>query len=82
MQKEYAIDKKQRAYENRIRQLKTEERELRVQGDIERANQLRKKCRRLTKDYQIYSIENNRAYYPYRCVIDRAENDANNLIEQ
>jgi hypothetical protein len=73
MQKEYGIDKKQRAYENRIRQLKTEERELRAQGDIEKANQLRKKWRRLTKDYQIYSIENNRAYYPYRYVIDREE---------
>ena len=27
----------------------------------------------MTKDYQIYSLEHNRAYYPYRYVVDRAE---------
>lgn len=43
------------------------------------ASAVRKKWRRLTKDYQIYSVENNRAYYPYRYVIDRTE--TNGLTE-
>ncbi len=37
------------------------------------AKALRKKWRVLTKDYQIYSLEHNRAYYPYRYVVDREE---------
>ena len=37
------------------------------------ASALRKKWRRLTRDYQIYSIEHDRAFYRYRCVIDSAE---------
>ncbi len=73
MQREYAIDKQQRNYENRIRQLKQEERQLRACGMEKEASAVRKKWRRLTKDYQIYSVENNRAYYPYRYVIDRTE---------
>ena len=73
MQREYAIDKQQRNYENRIRQLKQEERQLRACGMAKEASAVRKKWRRLTKDYQIYSVENNRAYYPYRYVIDRSE---------
>ncbi len=73
MQREYAIDKQQRNYENRIRQLKQEERQLRACGMEKEASAVRKKWRRLTKDYQIYSIEHDRAYYPYRYVIDRSE---------
>ena len=34
---------------------------------------IRKKWRVLTREYQIYSIEHDRAYYPYRYVIDRSE---------
>lgn len=79
MQREYAIDKQQRSYENRIRQLKQEERQLRACGMDKEASAVRKKWRRLTKDYQIYSVENNRAYYPYRYVIDRTE--TNGLTE-
>ncbi len=73
MQREYAIDKQQRSYENRIRQLKQEERRLRACGMDKEASAVRKKWCRLTKDYQICSVENNRAYYPYRYVIDRRE---------
>lgn len=71
IKKEYAIDKKQRAYENNIRHLKTEEMALREAGDIKEASKLRKKWQKLTKDYKIYSLEQGRAFYPYRCVIDR-----------
>lgn len=73
MKREYAIDKQQRFYENRIRQMKTEERQLRACGMTKEAATLRKKWRALTLDYEIYSVEHDRAYYPYRCVIDRAE---------
>ena len=73
MEREYAVDKQQRAYENRIRQLKQEEKQLRACGMDREASAKRKQWRRLTKDYQIYSIEHDRAYYPYRYVIDRDE---------
>ena len=73
IKKEYAIDKKQRSYENNIRQMKTNERLLRATGDIEGAKALRKRWRRATKLYQAYSFENNRPFYPDRCVIDEVE---------
>lgn len=84
LKREYAVDQRQRAYENQIRQIKTEERQLRAAGMEKDAALLRKKWRRLTMDYQIYSIEHDRAYYPYRCVIDSAELQSNaeeNLTE-
>lgn len=73
--KEYAIDKQQRSYENRIRQMKTQERILRAAEMTNEAVALRKRWRRLTADYEIFSIEHKRAFYRYRCVIDRAEVD-------
>ena len=75
IKREYAIDQQQRKYENQIRQLKTEERQLRAAGMTKEAAAIRKQWRRLTVDYQMYSMEHNRAYYPYRYVIDRAEID-------
>lgn len=80
--REYAIDKQQRSYENRIRQMKTEERLLRIEGKTKEASVLRKRWRRLTIDYQIFSIENKRAFYRHRCVIDRAEVDEAEKIKQ
>lgn len=71
IKQEYAIDKRQRAFENNIRHMKIEEMELREIGDIKAASALRKRWRRLTQDYKIYSLQHGRAYYPYRCVIDR-----------
>ncbi len=73
MAREYAIDQQQRRMENRIRQMKTEERQLRACGMTKEAAALRKNWRKLTIDYQIYSMDHNRAYYPYRYRIDRAE---------
>lgn len=73
MRREYAVDKQQRSYENRIRQMKTEEKLLRSIGMTEEASALRKKWRLLTLEYQEYSISHDRAYYPYRCVIDKDE---------
>lgn len=71
IKKEYAIDKRQRAYENNIRHLKTEEMALREAGEDKEASKLRKKWQKLTKDYKVYSLQQGRAFYPYRCVIDR-----------
>ena len=79
--REYAIDKQQRSYENRIRQMKTEERQLRAAGYLEEAKKLRKRWRKLTLDYEIYSIEHKRAFYRYRCVIDRAESEDRFYLE-
>lgn len=73
IKKEYAIDTKQRAYENNIRHMKTNERLLRAAGDEEGAKQLRRKWRKATLLYQAYSFRNGRAYYPDRCTIDDTE---------
>lgn len=73
IKKEYAIDKKQRDYENKIRHLKTEEKLVRASGDNETASKLRKKWQFYTKEYQKYSIKNNRAFYRWRCAIDKQE---------
>ena len=71
--KEYALDKMQRRYENNIRNLKTEARLLRASGEVLDARKLESKARRLTKDYQVKSLEAGRAYYPYRYIIDKSE---------
>lgn len=81
IKREYAIDKQQRAFENRIRQMKQEEKQLRACGMEKEAAALRKKWRVLTKEYQIYSIEHDRAYYPYRYVIDRDEEMGLTMLE-
>ena len=78
IKKEYAIDTKQRAYENNIRHMKTNERLLRAAGDAEGAKQLRRKWRKATLLYQAYSFRNGRAYYPDRCTIDDSEVTKNN----
>ena len=58
--------------------MKQEEAQLRACGMTEEAKALRKKWRVLTRDYQIYSIQNDRAYYPYRYIVDRTEVDQGN----
>lgn len=73
IKREYAIDQKQRNYENRIRQLKTEEKLARASGNNEDAKKLRKQWQAYTREYQKYSIKNNRAFYRWRCVIDNQE---------
>ena len=73
IKREYAIDNKQRTYENKIRQLKTEERLARASGDNERAKVLKKQWQTYTRKYQTFSIKNNRAFYRWRCAIDTQE---------
>ena len=81
MKREYAVDQQQRRFENQIRQLKTEERQLRAAGMDEEAAALRKQWQKLTAEYQLYSMEHDRAFYPYRCVIDRAEEAAAGVVD-
>lgn len=73
IQKEYKIDQKQRQYENRIRQLKTEETLLRQQGFAKDATRIRKSWQNLNKKYEEYSIKNGRAFYRWRTQISEEE---------
>lgn len=76
IKREYAIDQRQRAYENNIRQMKMEEKLLRSSGskeDLKQAQLLRKKWQRATKTYEAYSIQQGRAFYRWRCAIEEGE---------
>lgn len=73
IRREYAIDQKQRAFENNIRQLKTEERLMRAGGDIESAQKLRRRWRKLNTKYQIDSLKMGRAFYRWRTVVSDDE---------
>lgn len=75
IQKEYKIDQKQRQYENNIRLLKTEETLLRQQGFDKEASLYRKKWQALNKKYEQFSINNDRAYYPWRTRISQEERE-------
>lgn len=77
IQKEYKIDQRQRQYENRIRQLKTEETLLRQQGFAKDATRIRKSWQNLNKKYEEYSIKNGRAFYRWRTQISEEERNRN-----
>lgn len=77
IQKEYKIDQTQRRYENRIRQLKTEERLYRANGDTETAKRLRLKWRQMNVEYERYSLQNDRAFYRWRTRIGTEEKESN-----
>lgn len=66
IKREYAIDSRQRSYENQIRQLKVEERLLRSLGNLDDAKRLRKRWRLLNKRYEMFSLKNNRPFYRWR----------------
>ncbi len=73
IKKEYAIDQRQRYYENNIRKIKSEEELLRLGGFTKEANRLKRRWMKLEKNYEIYSLENGRAFYRWRCAIDQEE---------
>lgn len=73
IRKEYAIDQRQRQYENRIRQEKTEARLLRANGDKEEADRLQKHYQTLEEKYKRFSLDNGRAYYRWRCQVMNEE---------
>lgn len=67
--RESKINQKQREYERRIRELRSEEELQRGAGNIAEANILKKKADALYEEYRRFSIENGRAYYPDRIKI-------------
>lgn len=76
IKREYAIDQKQRRYENNIRQMKTEEKLLKSTSDsefIKEANRLRQRRIIAQKQYEIYSLKSGRAYYSWRTQVGRDE---------
>lgn len=73
MRREYALDQQQRRQERDIRRLKMEDRILRSVGFDRDASVIRKKWQEKQKKHQLWCIENNRASYPYRYIIDADE---------
>ena len=73
IKREYAIDQRQRHYENTIRNMKAEERLLRQSGFTQEASALRKKWQMLNKHYEAYSMRNDRAFYRWRTRISEDE---------
>jgi len=73
IKREYAIDQRQRNYENTIRNLKAEERLLRQAGFTKEASELRKKWQYLNKNYEAFSLRNGRPFYRWRTRISEDE---------
>jgi hypothetical protein len=72
LQRERAIDKEQRERERDIR--KTKEKAFLLRGvDNEKSKELFAKAREKTKEYEQFSRENKRAFYPYRTQVMRSE---------
>lgn len=65
---ERSIDQRQRSYENRIRNLKSEEQLYRASNFVKDAQRVRARWRLLTQRYQEFSQKNGRAFYRWRCV--------------
>jgi hypothetical protein len=73
IKKERSIDQKQRNYENRIRTFKQQERLLRDLGEKADAGLLRQRWQTLTDEYKRFSLNNGRAFYNWRLVLDPSE---------
>jgi len=73
IKREYAIDQRQRHYENTIRNMKAEERLLRQAGFTKEASGLRKKWQYLNKNYEAFSMRNGRPFYRWRTRISEDE---------
>lgn len=73
IKREYAIDQRQRHYENTIRNMKAEERLLRQSGFTQEASALRKKWQMLNKHYEAFSMRNGRPFYRWRTRISEDE---------
>ena len=73
LKREYAIDQKQRNYENHIRQLKLQQRLSAAEGDTQLAKRLSKRWHQAEKEYKIFSLENKRPFYLWRTQISKGE---------
>lgn len=60
-------EKGQSMFESKIRELKLEEQISKISGHDDKAKEFKCKWKVLFNQYQIYSLENGRAYYPERC---------------
>jgi len=80
IKREYAIDQRQRHYENTIRNMKAEERLLRQAGFTKEASGLRKKWQYLNKNYEAFSMRNERPFYRWRTRISEDEVSKYRLI--
>ena len=80
IKREYAIDQRQRHYENTIRNMKAEERLLRQAGFTKEASGLRKKWQYLNKNYEAFSMRNGRPFYRWRTRISEDEVSKYRLI--
>ena len=80
IRKENAINNRQRQYERDIRNLKIEERLMRRAGDEQTANQLKNEWLDKTKQYEIFSLRAQRAYYPWRTKVTNEEIERANQV--
>jgi hypothetical protein len=72
LRRERTIDKEQRNRERNIR--KTKEKAFLLQGiDSKKSKELFAKAREKTREYENFSKENSRAFYPYRTQVMRSE---------
>lgn len=71
--RENQINNKQRNFESNIRQLKLQERLAKKSGDKELAKRLNNRWKILELEYQKFSLQNDRAYFPWRTAIIRDE---------
>jgi len=75
IRKENAINDRQRQFERDIRNLKIEERLERAAGDKGAASDLRNQWQSLNQRYEQYSLQNGRAFYPWRTRVLQEEVD-------
>ena len=73
IKKEYAIDSKMRTYENNIRRLKMESILLKQEG-LNNAK-VRSKYQKLTLQYEVFALKNDRAYYSWRTQVSMNERE-------
>jgi hypothetical protein len=73
IKRERTIDQRQRYLENRIRNIKGEERALRTIGETERADELNARWKQVDANYKSYSLRNGRAFYRWRTQVSRDE---------
>jgi hypothetical protein len=73
IQRENAINNRQRQYEREIRNRKTEAELYRQSGDIESAKRLERSAQLLTENYKSFSFKNQRPYYEWRTRVTNEE---------
>lgn len=73
IRKENVVNGRQRQYERDIRNLKIEERLERAVGDKSAASDLRNQWQSLNQRYEQYSLQNGRAFYPWRTRVMQEE---------